>query len=803
MRIAILRKDGSPDFNADGTPRISKLPVNIHTLRGASTTDPDTWASFDEAAAAIGKKASVGKNSGIVEGVGFVFAPSQNTDHVVTGIDLDHVIDPKSGAVNPLALDLIQSFDSYVELSPSGTGVHIFFYGKLHPEWRHKIENAFGDGTAFEIYQTGRFFTMTGDNFTQKLNLTWCDDPADTWVRALTAAADSRKAFPPAPANTDTLAHAPNPAPAANPAYAANAPALSDDEVISKASSAKNGILFQNLFAGNWQSSYGSQSEADMALCSMLAFWTCRNEAQMDSLFRRSGLYREKWDEKRGCQTYGQMTVQKAAASCREVYHPQRFSSQPIQPVSNNNNEISITAPLPVSYEKILQFRCDAIGAANLFAESIKHFVCYISDLKVFSVYNGKNWQDDTSESLRVGKMAMTFIHDCQAAIPNKDDTSVQAYRKLFRSMAGAALRGNLINDVKKLLAVNSDLFDKDDFLLNVQNGTIDLQSGKLREHSPLDFCRKIANVDYDPAAVYPRFIQFINEITENDLDRADALQKSLGYSLSGSACEECFFIAYGRSTRNGKGALFSSVENLLGTYCATTEFDAFSRIRSKDGSRANPEIARLQGKRFILCNEPDKGSYFNESLLKQLTGGDTIAARGLYSDFIEFKPQFKLFVTANSLPNVRDNSLFASGRIKILNFPHHFSEEQQDKTLKEKLTSNEAKSAILNWLIDGYNKYKKEGLPAEGEGNRLVADYCNDNDLVSQYIAERLIIPVNKDAQPRTKLTTVRNNYVSWCADCGVMPMSRKMLKEELISRNVPVYSYGGQVVVRAIIKT
>lgn len=187
-------------------------------------------------------------------------------------------------------------------------------------------------------------------------------------------------------------------------------------------------------------------------------------------------------------------------------------------------------------------------------------------------------------------------------------------------------------------------------------------------------------------------------------------LQKALGYAMKGEANEECYFNAVGEKTRNGKGTLFDTILQLFGSYGAQLDFNTIAKSGSKDGSRATPDLARLIGTRFVLSNEPDKGVFVNEALLKQITGNDDLTARPLYGAPIQFKPVFKLFITANSRPNVSDDSLFASDRVKILPFPHHFSAQERDSTLKRKLRTPEAMSGILNWLLEGYCLYCQGG---------------------------------------------------------------------------------------------
>ncbi len=139
--------------------KTTKKPVNVRTLYGASSTNPETWGTFEQAVNAIGKTAKVGESQGKIEGIGFVFAPPY------CGIDLDHVINADTGEINRQALDVINTMESYTEISPSGTGIHIIYKGEVHKEWKCKKNNGLGSGSDIEMYQQGRYFTVTGNRF--------------------------------------------------------------------------------------------------------------------------------------------------------------------------------------------------------------------------------------------------------------------------------------------------------------------------------------------------------------------------------------------------------------------------------------------------------------------------------------------------------------------------------------------------------------------------------------------------------------------------------------------------------------
>lgn len=251
-----------------GRTKPTKQPLNPRDGALASTSDPATWATFDEACGCLG-----------ADGIGFVFTTGD--DYV--GVDLDHCRDAASGEVEPWALRIVGQLSSYSEISPSGTGIHVIVSGAL-PTGGRKLAN-------IEMYSEGRYFTVTG----QVLPGT----PPGIAKRSAELAALHAETFGPA-----RPSHTPAPQPL---------PLLSDEGVIERASQAANGTKFRALWAGD-QSSYPSQSEADLALCAILSYWTGGDAAAIDRLFRRSGLYREKWDERHGAQTYGQTTIGRALA---------------------------------------------------------------------------------------------------------------------------------------------------------------------------------------------------------------------------------------------------------------------------------------------------------------------------------------------------------------------------------------------------------------------------------------------------------------------------------------------------------
>lgn len=268
--------------------RQTKVPVDPNTGGFASATDPETWGTFD------GTRAYAEAN-GI--GVGFVFT---ETDPFV-GVDLDKCRVPATGTVAEWATEIVERLDSYTEVSPSGTGYHVIVEGDLPAGGNRR-----GD---VEMYAHSRYFTVTGEHVEGTPHEIRLRDEALEAVHREFVLGETAGESEVAPTERETAASA--------------APDLSDAEVLERARSARNGAKFDRLYRGS-TAGYDSNSEADMALCAMLSFWTGGDEGQVDRLFRDSGLYREKWDEVHFADgsTYGEKTVERAVAGTDEFYTP-------------------------------------------------------------------------------------------------------------------------------------------------------------------------------------------------------------------------------------------------------------------------------------------------------------------------------------------------------------------------------------------------------------------------------------------------------------------------------------------------
>ena len=275
--------------------KLTKIPVTPATGGFASSTDPETWGSLETALEYTETEHA--------DGVGFVFTD----DDPIVGVDLDDCRDPETGDVDDAALDIIERLDSYTEVSPSGTGYHVLITGEL-PDGRNRRGS-------IELYDTARFFTVTGDHVERT--------PTHVARRQDALTAIHREYVK--DTERDTAGESEQRGGVDDQSSTAGAADvdLEDEDILEKARNASNGEKFERLWNGNTVG-YDSQSEADMALCCLLAFWTGGDRTQMDHLFRQSGLLREKWDEVHyaGGSMYGEETIERAIATTSEFYDP-------------------------------------------------------------------------------------------------------------------------------------------------------------------------------------------------------------------------------------------------------------------------------------------------------------------------------------------------------------------------------------------------------------------------------------------------------------------------------------------------
>lgn len=722
--------------------RPTKVPYNPRTGNMAKTNDPSTFADFNTAmkAYAIGGWDGIGYR--VSEGIG--------------AIDIDHCI-REDGSLNDVAASILGIFSTaYFEKSPSGTGLRGFF--RLSPDFAYDKTVYYINNRkhGLEVYlpgTTNRFVTVTGDMF--RSGTVTQDDKAlqtalDTFMKRSTRV--SSKTVEPC-------------------SY------LDDDGVIAHASASESGDKFKALYAGNWEEGYDSQSDADMALVSILAFWCGNVEEQIDRIFRTSGLMRDKWDRHTGDSTYGQITIRNAVSTNSEIYTPISCSSAEddfetlddeketeVLTFEPDLSHITLTVEEMQPHTK-LRYQRDEIGIGYAFADYFKPIAHFDRERGIWYVYDGKVWQPDEN-ALAVAELAKILADRLYTfALQITDEDTRNRYIKRVQKLQMRKNRRTMIEDAKSVYPVSHTIFDRNTDLFNCQNGTLNLTTGEFRPHDPADFLTMLSGVTYDPDAACPRWEQFISEVMCNDSDLALYLQKALGYALTGDTSLECLFILYGATSRNGKGTTMETFLKIMGDYGKTSNPEMLStKFGNINASGPSEEIARLAGVRFVNISEPEKKITFNAALVKRMTGNDTLNARFLHENSFDFRPNFKIFINTNYKPSVSDMTLFYSNRLKLIPFKRHFEEHEQDKGLKAFFAEEQSQSAIFNWCYAGYKLFRKQGLDDPTAVTEATKEYQDESDRIGQFVDAWL--EEGEAFEERT--SAVYNIYGQWCEKYG-----------------------------------
>lgn len=695
----------------------TKVPIRPDG-QPAKSNDPSTWTSFEVCLAASMRYTGLG--IGLMLGDG------------VVGVDLDHARDPESGALQQWAQEIIDELNSYTEVSPSGTGVHILCRGELPAGRRRKGQ--------VEMYSEGRFFTITGHRLTNRDVEDRTAELAALHARIFGISVDGRRNGHSARRNGAS----------AVPGAAAD---VGDQELIQRASEAKDGAKFARLWAGQWEGEYSSQSEADLALCNLLAFWTGGDAARIDRLFRQSGLMREKWNR----DDYRQATITAALEGVRDHYNPSAAGNgRAVMPSGGDPGD-------PGATDRFRAYPLTDTGNAERLVLRHGENIRYCHPQKTWWVWTGRRWEPDRNGAVMdLAKSVARELYQAAWEIPDADrkkQTALWAIRSESTDKKKAAL---VSAQSEPGIPILPEQFDADLFLLNCLNGTIDLRTGELRPHRREDYCTKLAPVVYDPSARSPLWERFLREACCGDEDLISFLQRAVGYSLTGSAAEEKLFFVHGPAAA-GKSTFLEAIKAALGDYAKTADFESF--VQRREAGAVRNDIAELAGRRFVVSIEVDEGKKLAEGLIKLLTGGDTVRARFLYQEAFEYVPQFKLWLAANHAPRVRHDDSAMWRRILRIPFESVIPQARRDPSVKARLKDvEESGPAILAWAVEGCLRWQEEGLGVPEVVEEATEQYRLDMDPLRDFIADCCVLAPHAWT-PAAKL---REAYEKYCKENG-----------------------------------
>lgn len=389
--------------------------------------------------------------------------------------------------------------------------------------------------------------------------------------------------------------------------------------------------------------------------------------------------------------------------------------------------------------------------------------------------WTAQRWApDEDGEAMRRMKATVRDLYTEAAALADEDERK-RAAAHAAKSDSEPRLRGavTLAQSERDVIAPLEALDNRPN-LLAVANGTVDLATGELRQARRDDLLTRGTAIAYDPDAQCPRFERFLTEVFAGDLELVEFIQRFAGYCLTGSTREQVLAVLHGGGG-NGKSAFVNVLRALLGDLAATAPFDTFIAARGPRGPR--DDLARLRGARLVTASESGEGRRLDEATVKEVTGGDTIAARHLYGRYFEFVPAFKVVLVTNHVPHVDADDEAIWRRLRLVPFTRRFepgAEPDLAATLHDELPG------ILAWAVRGCVAWQHEGLGEAGAVRQATASYRADEDTIGRFLEETC-----QDGG-EVPATTLRAAYQDWASTNGEPEMSAKTLGNRLKRRGI-----------------
>jgi len=392
-------------------------------------------------------------------------------------------------------------------------------------------------------------------------------------------------------------------------------------------------------------------------------------------------------------------------------------------------------------------------------------------------VWDGKRWRiDDNGKILRLAKSTVKNIYKEAYKSNNPDQFAKWASKSQGRDKIIAMIK---LAESEEGMPISPGELDTDHYLLNCQNGTLDLRTGTLQPHDPANFITKIIPVKYDQGAACSAWIDFLETFFNWNYDLINFVQRAVGYSLTGDTSEQCLFIPHGEG-ENGKSTFIDTVSMLLCEYAQAANVVTFM-IKRNDGGALN-DIARMQGVRFISAVESEEGKRLSEVLVKQLTGGDTLSARFLYGEFFDFKPEAKIWLACNHKPAIRGTDHAIWRRIKLIPFNVKISPEK--KLPKEKVMAMFRKElpGILTWAVQGCMEWQRNGLQTPDEVQAATGKYREEMDTVGQFLDDTCILT----PEVKAKASGLYDAYKAWCDTNGEYVLPQRKFGSRLTEKGL-----------------
>jgi len=422
-------------------------------------------------------------------------------------------------------------------------------------------------------------------------------------------------------------------------------------------------------------------------------------------------------------------------------------------------------------------FHLTDMGNAGRFARDHQGRVRYCYARKQWLVWTGKVWAWD--DGARVGELARETVRRLYAKAANETDS------KARQDLANHALKCESESRISAMLSlaqsesgipIKAEDLDTNDWLLNVQNGTMDLRIGQLRPHDPADLITVLLPWNYNPEARCSRWLTFLEAVTQGDPGLVAYLQRAVGYSLTGSTREQRLFFLWGGGL-NGKSTFLAIIRKLTADYGWRADASTFM-LQDKASNGPKEGLANLEGKRFVCSTELEEGRKLAVVAIKDLTGGETMTADRKYQHQTEYKPKCKLWLVGNHRPVITDTTLSIWRRMQLIPFTYVVPESNIDLNLADKLTQE--MEGILRWAVEGCQEWLNEGLGEPEAVKTATEAYKREQDILGPFLEDRCDTTFTATVTKKA----LREAYTAWCAENGQDPVSPKTFRGRLLEK-------------------
>ena len=401
----------------------------------------------------------------------------------------------------------------------------------------------------------------------------------------------------------------------------------------------------------------------------------------------------------------------------------------------------------------------DTFKLSQLFILNYSQKLRYDNAMGYWYLFNGVVWTVDKQAPMRLAKLLIDGL--------STGGDLKKSGLNAFRNPGGLTQIVNTSQLDQVKIGIKDADFDNNSHLLAVKNGVVDLVTGEFRKALPKDFLRRQCDVNFEADAQCPRWEKFINEVTKGDTELAEFLRRAVGYTLFGHTRAQKFFVLEGKGS-NGKGVFLRVLTSLLGQYATELAPNLVTSAYSGNANSPTSALVRLKGIRLAIVTELPNKRGFDTAFVKQFSGGDSITARANYGEQFTFKPEGKLWISTNDMPDIAASDYAMWRRIMPIPFRASFTDGKRNEVLEETILQDE-RSGVLNWALAGAMEYATQekliSCPAvEQHKDRL----RRDSDVFGSWLKDHCVPNVKAKLQSSVAYTS----YSTYAKRLGKTPM-------------------------------